>query len=230
LFAVKEGVHLHNQKISPYDGDTFHEQPLFLVFYTHLLSLPSFCIDLILIAVDVLTAILLSQAVGCQLKTLRNLEIRSLEHLKPSSDAALLSIPNASESVFLVVLVYLLSPLSLLIVTARSSAIFSNLFIATLLWSCSRKCRITSCFFAALLTYQSLHFFPLFIAAALIIEFQRSQKTGKQIIVYDLQSILCSLSIFTVLFSALLVASYFLNNQSWSFVNSTYWHKYVLCD
>ena len=61
LLAV-EGVYLYERSLSPYDGDVFHETPIWLVFYTYLLKVNTSVLQAIFILCDIATAILLTKA------------------------------------------------------------------------------------------------------------------------------------------------------------------------
>lgn len=235
--AAQEGVHLIQHGISPYSGDTFHESPLFLAFYTQLCRLPVHWIDLFFITVDVMTAILLSVSSIRQLDRLRLLEQKSINHLKPVKHQNLFAISSHTTNIGLAVTcVYLLSPYALLVTTARSSGVMINFLISCLMLSVTLSCRLLSCLFASFLIYASVHHLPLIVATALILELQRSPSSSSSSssspsssksedepkIVYDLASILFTFAIFSFMLAGLLIISYFWMNESWQFIDSTY--------
>lgn len=60
--AVREGVFLYNNAVDPYDGDIFHENPLLLVSSSFLLNHLSEFVPIILILLDLLSAVFIYHA------------------------------------------------------------------------------------------------------------------------------------------------------------------------
>lgn len=55
--SVKEGAYLYDSSIDPYQGDVFHESPIVLIGASFLLKNFSLFVPIILILLDLLTAV-----------------------------------------------------------------------------------------------------------------------------------------------------------------------------
>lgn len=62
IFIVKEGAHLYDNGIDPYHGDVYHENPFVLIGSTFLLKNFGDFMQLIFVALDLLTAVFIYYA------------------------------------------------------------------------------------------------------------------------------------------------------------------------
>ena len=157
----------HN--ISPYEGDTFHEVPLFLQFYHFLLINVDQWIPVIFSVVDLMTAIFLGIASHMQLKQMRSWEKLKIRKLK-ATDSKSLEIPEKSigDISYRIFTIYLLLPYSILACVAKSTSVFTNFLISLIMLSVSSGFRSVSCLLVALVSYHSLYpillIFPVLMA------------------------------------------------------------------
>lgn len=99
FFLVVEGVFLNERSQSPYDGDTFHETPTGLFFYSHLLKLNNGMLRALFIFCDILTAFALMQATNLFFKDI--VSYAALLVIEPSFHLILIAGPkpeNKNES------------------------------------------------------------------------------------------------------------------------------------
>jgi len=164
--TVKEAIALLKLNISLYEGDIFHELPIFLYFYNFINQYCQEAISVIFITCDLLTGIFLSLSTYFQLNQIKKLESQRVVKLK-SKDKKKLEInqTNIADLSFRVFAIYLLSPYTILSCSAKATSVFSNLIISSILLAISLNYMIISCFLVALSAYQSLYtimlLFPL---------------------------------------------------------------------
>lgn len=154
---VTEGVTLYQEGINPYDGDIFHETPLALVIFDHMLRTIPRYIGLVFIFTDLLTSYLL-------FLTARNfMQEESLKQEKektsyaPGTERLLLSEYDQCYAPIYVLSAYLFSPYTVLSSVGFSTTTFGNLCLATVFYSMIKRYRIIACTSLALATLQSLY-------------------------------------------------------------------------
>lgn len=176
-----EAVHLWNSGLDPYSG-IFHEYPINLGLYKILIT---YCnSDLVFAAVDTLTALLLSQSVRNQLGD-QEKEAVGRRSLK-------------------VLLIYSLSPLTIISCAGSSTSIFTNFLIAAIFSTVPYQALngLTS-ILAAFLACNNIYFGTLIIPIAL---YRRNN----------------TIPIFLTAVATLLMTSYFLMDNSWRFLSAVY--------
>ncbi|RWS28471.1 phosphatidylinositol glycan anchor biosynthesis class U protein-like protein [Leptotrombidium deliense] len=209
-----EGIDLLRKGISPYSGDTFHETPIFLLFYSMLNELNEISINILYVMCDTATAVCLGLVCYVQLFDNSNNEITLFEKLKKEDRKELrIETENLKHLAISVTCVYLLCPYSILVCVAKTTSVFSNLLMSLLLLSISYRRRLLSCVLLALLTYQSLY--PIMMLVPVVMAIEQSSENGKCGEKYRFKSIISTLTMFTTSLSILLVTSYFLCGQSW---------------
>lgn len=214
--------------MSPYEGDTFHESPISLFFFSFILKNLNDWIAVIFVTADVLTAIILSIASYVQVAHLVAWEKPRVKKL-PGDDSAQIAINESqiTNVVTQVGAIYLLSPYSILACVGHSTAVFSNLLTALLLLSVSLRHRILSCALAAVVAFQNFYPLVLIIPVALIIEHHRSKSSRPSAQVdYSSKnvwtSLIATVVIFFVAVFALLGLAYHFNGNRWNFLGETY--------
>lgn len=227
-----------NMDISPYDGDTFHESPLFLHFYKVLVKYFFHFIPYLFIVIDVLTALVLSRASYIQMQQLSLIESKRMSNLK-NEDIEKLTIKSTEikSNAFKVAIIYLLSPYSLVSCADQSTSTITNFFMALILLTSSSGYRMSSAFLLALLSYQAAYPVMFIVPLMMIIEQQRNvksfaSKTKKsddvqfECVNYQtkavISSMICTMTIFLMFLFGLIMSSYFLMEKNWDFVYSTY--------
>lgn len=208
-----EAVYLWKSGLDPYSGNLFHEYPVSLEFYKILITY--FNIDLVFIGTDIITAILLQQSTLNQLVLNGQLE------------------EEASIKSFRVLLVYIFSPLTILSCTGNSTTIFTNFLIAVINFILPMKpFRALTCVLCALLACNNIYYSTLIIPIFLCLEYcsfkkNLADKVGQNNSTYyesqDFWSaVLSSFIISSATLVTLIVTSYFLMGNSWTFIRASY--------
>lgn len=235
LSEAVEGVTLHRMAISPYSGHTFHESPLFLVFYELLVTKDNQTIGNLFILIDIITALILSMVCYKQLNHLIVSEEERFHKDIKKEDSKRLSIDASQikELSLKVAAIYLLSPYSLLSCVGQSTSVFTNFLMASFLLSSTLQMRIISTALLALLSYQCFYPLMMIVPLAMIIEdhkwrnskaMRNSQKTSEvQYLSPSVRySMISTVLLFLVFWLALLVFSYTLMDKDYEFLYSTY--------
>lgn len=200
---VQEAIHLSNSGLDPYAGNLFHEYPVSLQFYKILASYLN--VDLAFALTDIIVALLLRQSLA----------------FEQNSRAQL------------VYLTYLFSPLTILSCAGQSTSIFTNFLISVI---CStlqiEQFRTLTCVLCAFLACNNLHYATLILPIFLCMEYCSHRRQTKPVTAgdnshyYDQKTFyssllisggLCLLSVIT-----LLLASYLLMSNNWTFMKATY--------
>ena len=218
--------------ISPYDGDTFHDQPVFLHLYKYLLSFSPFQVNLFFILMDVMTAVLLAISSYSHMLDMFESEQKQLNKLKPQDCREIMINPDTmTRSCFLVGCLYLLSPYSVLACVGKSTGVLHNLLIALAILSASCSLRIIALAVTAVIVYQCLHALVLLAPIVMLIELQRSPCRCPN---YASRGVWCSIMISLVLFGifmmSLLQLSQYSMSNSWQFTTSTFQFQLTVPD
>lgn len=227
MLTVVEGVTLLDLGISPYDGDTFHEVPIFLIFYHRLYTYLKPWLPVIFAAIDVLTGLILSITSTVQLQRIREWEMNRLTKLK-LEDSKKLAIPmnSVSELSYRVLLIYLFLPYSSLSCAAMTTSVFTNFITALIMLSASLGQRIIATSLTALLAYHSLYAIAFILPVIMVAEKVNHKVNSLEEFSYTSSRVIFSMTWTILSFLALVVGllqlSYLLMGSS-SFISSTYW-------
>lgn len=215
-----EGIFKWNSDLDPYSGNLFHEYPISLQFYKIISNY--FGADMIFAITDVVTALLLHRAILNQMI----FGDQKGEHAKAASMKTLL--------------IYLFSPISVISCAGQSTAIFTNFLFALICFLLPmRPFRAFTCVLCALLAFNNIHYSTLILPILLCMEFYNSNKrrrsnsnndpasqetTSEQYYNHQdfFQSLWTSISICLISIVTLLITSYLLMGNSWSFLRATY--------
>lgn len=225
-----EAVYLWNSGLDPYSGNIFHEYPISLQFYKIIISY--FNVNVVFAVTDIFIAIILQHSVYYQL--ILNNQTKE----------------TASSRSLKVLATYLFSPITILSCSGMSTSIFTNFLIAVITLILPFKpFRILTCVLCALLACNNIHYSTLILPIFLCLEYcsdkskRQHRVTAKQSKVlneesnqskdatsepayYQQPDFSSSLSSFFMIclgaISTLVLASHFLMEGSWSFVNATY--------
>lgn len=199
---VQEAIYLWNSGLDPYSGNIFHEYPISLQFYKIIASY--FNVDLAFAMTDVTIALLLRQSLASE----------------PNSKA---------QSVFLT---YLFSPLTILACAGQSTSIFTNFLISIICLTLQiEQFRALTCVLCAFLACNNIHYATIILPIFLCIEYcsHRRQKkdTSTNVEYYSnhkkfLSSLIISGSLCLLSVLTLMLASYLLMSNNWSFLKATY--------
>jgi phosphatidylinositol glycan class U len=202
---VQEAIYLWNSGLDPYSGNLFHEYPISLQFYKIIASYLN--VDLAFAMTDVATAFL-------------------LQHSISSSEQ--------SSKAHLVFLTYLFSPLTILSCAGQSTSIFTNFLISVICFTLQiEQFRTLTCVLCAFLACNNIHFATTILPIFMCIEYCSHKRNSKHVKAAKIppyysqqKNFLSSLMISgcLCLFSmvTLIIASYLLMSNSWSFLNATY--------
>lgn len=216
-----EAVHLLNSGLDPYSDNLFHEYPISLQIYKIILNY--FNIDFTFALTDVTTAILLKYSVLNQMKVDQEKSVNQF----------------ASKSSNLVYLIYIFSPLTIITCAAKSTTIYTNFLIALIsLILFMKPFRALTCVLCAILACNNIHLSTIVLPIFLCQEFylyriyqnESQSKEQPRLKYYERSDFFSSLSTSFIICLAsivtLLVTSFLLMDNSWSFITSTY--LYVL--
>ena len=210
--------------ISPYDGDTFHEQPIFLFFYKYLLTFTDVHVNLFFIAIDVMTAIMLSISSYSHLLDMFESEQKRMNKLKLDDCREIIINPDTMTRISsLVGCLYLLSPYSILSCVGKSTSVIHNFMIALAVLSANCNLRVIAIAVTSVLAYQCIHSVVLLPVIILMIEMQRSGSRCPNFSCRGVWcSILISLTLFGIFMTTLLQLSQHIMSGSWQFTTSTF--------
>lgn len=249
---MKEGLYLKDHNISPYDGDTFHESPLFLRFYELLLkSLSETQIAFFFVIIDIVTAYILSVTCCDQLQMVMQVDESKVKENAPKSkkQAAkkkvdtkedyesidcryLLVKTNSLPSIsFWVFSIYMLSPYSMLACVAQTTSVLANCLIAATFLAATRGHRFPAISLLALLTFNS--FYPVIFIFPVVLLLEQiyhldSIDTNRSAVQMDFQSkrvqrsILWSVFLFLAFYSLFLLVSFNIEQGSSKFLQAIY--------
>lgn len=233
FFTVVEGVTLKELNISAYSGDTFHESPVFLLFYQLLVNnLGDLQIFIVFILFDIVTAFLISKICADQLRCMSVVEKRRIsgdEEFDEKDVRSLMIQANTIDQLaFWSLAIYCLSPYSILACVGQSTSIFINFLLALTIFLATHGQRFISLTLLSLLTLNS--FYPLILLLPLIMileqKFQINRKEATFTIDFQSRptkiSIGFSFILFIFLYSSWFSLSLFLEDWSFQFVHSIY--------
>lgn len=234
-----EGVKLKELNIKPYDGNTFHESPIFLNFYQFIVNnLSEFQIVIFFILIDMMTAFILSNVSIMQLNSMKIMEKNRLKiYLKDNDDK------KSCEKLFInpatiydcaewIIWIYTLSPYSILPCVAQSTQVLQNFLISLIMLTASNGQRFLSFSLLALSvvnTFYSLIFLPPVI---LILEnsAKNTDDSKPQQLTIRLKSLVYSLFIFMAILISFLLLCLWIENGSIQFIHSTYVFMWTVSD
>ncbi|KPM04530.1 phosphatidylinositol glycan anchor biosynthesis class U protein-like protein [Sarcoptes scabiei] len=227
---AKEGVFLLNIGIDPYDGNTFHESPLFLHFYRFLIEiLEEYQLFFVFVLADILTALVFSKVVLKQSKSIVAIDARRLK-LKDSNDptcANLLIKPESTSSnAESIIWIYLLCPYAILPCVAQSTSVFTNLLVAMIFLAATNNHRHLSLFLLSLITLNTFYLILLLPSICLILEHNTQHRNSDR----KFRSIIYSLFIFIISLISLIGISILFEKGSLKFIDSVYVFRWTVSD
>ncbi|XP_059061349.1 phosphatidylinositol glycan anchor biosynthesis class U protein [Achroia grisella] len=164
-----EGVYLYDHNINPYEGDSFHESPIMLIFFYHLMKSAPFILPALFTVLDLLTAYLLYRTSKAFISMFKDSQERKLEEVAEESKTMLLNDSQLQEASEYVLSVYLFNPYSVLNCAAMTTTVIQNLLVATSLWGAASGHRILASVFVALATHQALYPVLLIVPIAILV-------------------------------------------------------------
>lgn len=223
---VYEAIHLWNSGLDPYGGNLFHEYPISLQFYKIVSNY--FDVDLAFVITDTITAILLHQSIYRQLLSDNETE------------------KDSRQRSTIVYLVYLFSPLTIISCAGQSTIIFTNFLIASILFTLPIKTfKALTCVLCALLACNNIYYATLILPIFVCMEYSSwvdnlkrtnitdrntaqgtSSPEGKKPNYYSNANFLSTLTNSAIIclasIATLLITSYVLMGNSWSYMKSSY--------
>ncbi|GMM33740.1 GPI-anchor transamidase subunit [Saccharomycopsis crataegensis] len=205
--SIEEGIFLLKHNIDPYDGGVVYHPPVLIKLFSQVKDLfgtntTSWRIasGLIFQIADILTSIELIQISKKFLREYKN--------------------PKQGTYTVLIAIFYTFNPIKILSVLSNSSIIFSNLFIASTLYSMVVLENVAlAAASLAMGTYLSYNpCFLLFPFIGMVINLKNHLSPCSSII----KSISVALIPFIATFTGLLYCSYIINNNNWNFLMATY--------
>uniref|UniRef100_A0A6G1S8S4 Phosphatidylinositol glycan anchor biosynthesis class U protein n=1 Tax=Aceria tosichella TaxID=561515 RepID=A0A6G1S8S4_9ACAR len=202
---IQEAIYLWNSGLDPYSGNLLHEYPVSLQFYKIIASY--FNVDLAFAITDVIIALLLRQSLASE----------------------------QSSKAQWVFLTYLFSPLTILACAGQSTSIFTNFLISIICLTLQiEQFRALTCVLCAFLACNNIHYATTILPIFLCIEYCSYRRQNKQhskdtseLTYYSnhkkfLSSLIISGSLCLLSVITLMLASYLLMSNKWSFLKATY--------
>ncbi|KAF4522270.1 hypothetical protein B566_EDAN011966 [Ephemera danica] len=214
---LTEGVYLHKNGISPYDGDLFHETPLGLQVFSWILELSPFWIDFIFVATDMLTGILLQFLASTFVAQAVAKEKQNKHRYAADSQNVLLTESQVRLVPLYVACAYNCNPYSVLSCVGHTTTVFNNFCLALAFLSMSKGWMIFCCLGLALATYQA--FYPvMFIVPACmyLVQVKHPGKSEKH-----WPTVILTVTMFITMLVYLMFISYQITNN-WAFIDATY--------
>lgn len=209
-----EGIYLYSEGIDPYQGDMFHESPLMLLLFHRITKSFPLIIPLIFTLCDMLTAYLLYLTTKKFMKIISENQERDSGQYAKDSLSLLLEESDFKTAPVYVLTVYLFNPYSILNCVAMTTTVFNNMFVSLALQSMINGRRTLSCFAIAVAAHQTLYPCFLIVPAAIFIE--NSLKGCAKC------SYIKTLTVFVLMWGALIYLSAFAMNGSYLFLENTY--------
>lgn len=201
---------MYKNGMNPYDGDIFHQSPLFLFFNNFLIQNLEQYLWVFFILVDLVTVIVLRKA-AVEFIAKQVQQQNSIEKAE-NVDELLLNEKDVSTIPYYVAVVYLMNPYSILNCVGQTTTVWSNFLLALYFYGLSKKQIFLTVTVLALETQQNLYPFVLIVPAALY--FCRDRMNAKLVFV---QTIVMFVAVF-------LGVNYlgFMFFSDFNFINSTY--------
>ncbi|CAK1539939.1 unnamed protein product [Leptosia nina] len=209
-----EGIYLYEHKINPYEGDSFHESPLLLIFFYGVLKYTPYLLPAIFTFMDILTAYFLYKTASIFVKVFKNSQRKISENIATDSKTLLLSDSQLKEVPEYVLSVYLFNPYSVLNCVGMTTTVVQNLLLAVSLWGSVSGHRLLACAFIALATHQALYPVTLIVPLSILLA-DESKGCNKC-------SYIRTLLVFVVCWGFLVYISAYIMDGSYSYVYNTY--------
>ncbi|KAJ0182570.1 hypothetical protein K1T71_001939 [Dendrolimus kikuchii] len=164
-----EGVYLYDRKIDPYDGDSFHESPILLLFFHYVLKKMPFILPVLFTVLDLVTAHLLYKTSKGFIRIFIDCQERNASDVSCESKDMLLKEYEMREASEYVLSVYLFNPYSVLNCVGLTTTVVQNLFVAAALCGATYGYGVVACIFLALATHQALYPVLLIVPIAMIV-------------------------------------------------------------
>ncbi|CAK1601955.1 unnamed protein product [Parnassius mnemosyne] len=164
-----EGVYLYDNNINPYEGDSFHESPLMLLFFHFVMKKTPYILPLLFTIFDLTTGLLLYKTSKSFAQMFKESQDKVKDDINADSKSMLLSNSKLNEAPEYVLSVYLFNPYSVLNCAGMTTTVIQNLLVAASLWGASSGYRILACAFIALATHQALYPVLLIVPIAILL-------------------------------------------------------------
>ncbi|CRL00804.1 CLUMA_CG014056, isoform A [Clunio marinus] len=172
---VKEGAFLYANDVDPYEGDVYHENPFILFTTSFLLKNMSGMIPIIIILLDLLTAIFIY--LGTKAISENNFEKqqKNLSTYAENTTEIQLKKADTIEIPTYCALAYLFNPYSILNCVGLTTTVISNFLLSIMIFSLSRNMKILCILSLAIETQKNFYSFVLIVPVAL--RFSESSKS-----------------------------------------------------
>lgn len=216
---LQEGVHLYGQGVDPYSGVLFHETPLTLHLFGAIFDLvPDNGIHFLFIFCDILTASMLGKVAQKFARNLLQEQSRNCSDYHEDAAELLLDAKSVQRSQHFVQIAYLLNPYIVANCAAKTTTVFSNLFLALILWAAMSKRPVLASILVAFSTYQT--FYPLQLVVPLILfSSSHTETIGPKVVAKIIVPFLAT-------FTFVNWISYEVMGKSWNFLLAT--HGFIL--
>lgn len=164
-----EGVYLYDRDINPYEGDSFHESPIMLVFFHYLMKKVPFLLPLLFTTLDLLTAYLLYSTSRAFMRIFERTQKKQSEEVAEESKTMLLDEYQFRQASDYVASVYLFNPYSVLNCAGMTTTVIQNFLLAVSLCSAANGYRLLACAFIAFATHQALYPVLLIVPIAILV-------------------------------------------------------------
>lgn len=209
-----EGVYLYDRNINPYDGDSFHESPIMLIFFHCIMKKVPYLPPLLFTVLDLLTAYLLYMTSKSFIRIVKESQAKNISDIADESKSMLLDDRQLKDASEYVLSVYLFNPYSVLNCAGMTTTVIQNLLVAASLWGASSGYRVLACLFVALATHQALY--PVLLIVPIAILLADVNKGCNKC------SYIRTLLVFVLCWGFLIFISAFIMDGSYKYVYNTY--------
>ncbi|XP_050666272.1 phosphatidylinositol glycan anchor biosynthesis class U protein [Leptidea sinapis] len=205
-----EGVYLYDNSINPYEGDSFHESPILLIFFHFILKQAPYIMPMFFTILDLLTAYFLYKTS----KEFVGLLEKNKDDIANESKSMLLQGSQLSEVPEYVLSVFLFNPYTILNCVGMTTTVIQNLFLSVSLWSAVTGYQLISCGCIAFATHQALY--PITLIVPISILLADANKGCNKC------SYIRTLLVFVLCWGFLIYISAYIMDGSYDYVYNTY--------
>ncbi|VVD01340.1 unnamed protein product [Leptidea sinapis] len=209
-----EGVYLYDNSINPYEGDSFHESPILLIFFHFILKQAPYIMPMFFTIVDLLTAYFLYKTSKEFVGLLEKNQEKNKDDIANESKSMLLQGSQLSEVPEYVLSVFLFNPYTILNCVGMTTTVIQNLFLSVSLWSAVTGYQLISCGCIAFATHQALY--PITLIVPISILLADANKGCNKC------SYIRTLLVFVLCWGFLIYISAYIMDGSYDYVYNTY--------
>ncbi|CAF0937515.1 unnamed protein product [Adineta steineri] len=212
---VIEGIYLRKLNVSPFLGSVVHETPLSLCFYSKLHTITNGHVESLFIIADLISGFLTYKAAYYILHRLFDQQLKDKATYKDERKMFLLTKADVQKNAYRVLLCAMVNPLSIGTCVAKSSLVFHNLLLTMTFYFFVTYQLLP--FILTLCLASSISLYPIVLIVPGLVQFSNNTNNKRSII-----RIVFILILFIMVNISILYLNFYLNHQSWSFIDAIY--------